>query len=78
MNIKETAVLGAAMLGGVAAGVYADCKDAVQQAAATSFRSFTPDPSTYPCYTRMFEQYKALYKDLKERFRQLHQAQKEQ
>lgn len=74
MNIKETAVLGAAMLGGIAAGVYKDYKDAVEQAAASPSQAYTPNPRLYPLYTRLFEVYKALYVDLKERFRQLHQA----
>jgi xylulokinase len=74
MNIKETAVLGAAMLGGVAAGVYRDCKDAVNQAAASPSRTYHPDSRFYPLYSRLFEEYKSLYKDVKDRFRNLHRA----
>ena len=74
MNIKETAVLGAAMLGGIAAGVYDDYRDAVKQAAASSSQTFTPNPPLYPLYTDLFNVYKALYTDVKERFLQLHNA----
>jgi len=74
MNIKETAVLGAAMLGGMAAGVYADYKDAVKQAAASPLQTHTPNRQLYPLYTRLFEVYKALYPDLKDRFTQLYRA----
>ena len=74
MNIKETAVLGAAMLGGIAAGVYDDYRDAVKQAAASSSQTFTPNPPLYPLYTELFDVYKALYTDVKERFLQLHNA----
>ncbi|MCI0527399.1 MAG: hypothetical protein L0Y56_08135, partial [Nitrospira sp.] len=74
LNIKETAVLGAALLGGLAAGIYKDYQDAVRQAAASRLQTYTPNPSLYPLYTRLFEIYKHLYLDLKERFKQLYQA----
>lgn len=74
LNIKETAVLGAALLGGLAAGIYRDYREAVKQAAASPLQTYLPNPELYPLYTRFFEIYKALYPDLKERFRELHQA----
>jgi xylulokinase len=74
MSIRETAVLGAAMLGGIVSGVYKDYKDAVKQAAASPSQAHTPNPQLYPLYTHLFEVYKGLYMDVKERFRQLHQA----
>jgi xylulokinase len=74
MSIKETAVLGAAMLGGIAAGLYKDYKDAVKQGAASPSQTYMPNPRLYPLYTRLFGVYKRLYMDVKERFRQLHRA----
>jgi xylulokinase len=74
LNIKETAVLGAAMLGGIAAGVYTDYRDAVQQAAASPVQTYHPDARFYTLYARLFEEYKLLYKDVKDRFRKLHEA----
>jgi xylulokinase len=74
MSVRETAVLGAAMLGGIVAGVYKDYKDAVKQAAASPSQAYKPNPQLYPLYTSLFEVYKGLYLDVRERFRQLHQA----
>jgi len=74
MDIKETAVLGAAMLGGVAAGVYSDCADAVKHTAASPAQTYHPDSRLYPLYSRRFEAYKALYLDLKDRFKNLHET----
>jgi xylulokinase len=74
LSIKETAVLGAALLGGLASGVYSDYRDAIHQASASRLQTYRPDPEIYPFYTRLFEIYKGLYPDLKERFRQLYEA----
>jgi hypothetical protein len=46
----------------------------VDQAAASTSQTFNPDPPLYPLYTSLFEVYKALYTDVKERFPQLHNA----
>ena len=55
--------LGAAILGGVAAGVYADFDDAVEKTVRTT-RSHAPDASQASAYDAAYRTYRRLYEDL--------------
>lgn len=68
LNFQETAVLGAAMLGGLASGHYSSYREAVSQASANSARVVIPNPVLEPLYNRMYESYISLYLQLKELF----------
>jgi xylulokinase len=74
LDEEETAVLGAGMLGGIAAGLYSDHQEAVNQAAARPSRTFSPRPELSPAYERVYQIYCELYPRLKEPFRTLAQA----
>jgi len=70
LQFHETAVLGAAMLGGLAAGVYSDYKDALR-AAVKGYRSYFPNYQNKDIYTATYRLYKSLYPSLKECFWEL-------
>lgn len=56
--------LGAAVLAGVGAGVYADFEEAVGST-VTVRREFTPDPANAEAYSRGYAVYRGLYESLK-------------
>lgn len=63
LHCSETGCLGAALLAGVAAGVYKDVADAAARAARIN-RTFLPDASSCLAYAEQFQQYKMLYASL--------------
>ncbi len=70
VSIDEATALGAAMLAGIGAGVYADVADAVQAVRYTT-TVIEPEPAAVAFYARGFEQvYRALYPSV----RDLHHA----
>jgi len=71
LDTSETAVLGAAMLAGIGAGVFADARDAVRRVAARPARTYTPSDAHAVTYDRAFLTYTALYPALKDSFRSL-------
>lgn len=66
LEFPETAVLGAALLGGVAAGLYHDPFAAAAAAAHRAARVHRPDPAARAVYDRQHALYAALYPALKE------------
>ncbi len=70
VNTTEGAAYGAALLAGVAAGVWGDvpsaCKACIQITGST-----TPDPRQVETYQKAYSIYQTLYPDLKESFRKL-------
>ena len=65
LDKEETAVLGAAMLGGIAAGFYRDHDEAVKAAAASPTHTFTPQPEIHRKYEKGYEIFCNLYPQLK-------------
>jgi xylulokinase len=57
----EPTAAGAAILAGLAAGVFADAADAVARTVRLSPRSYRPDPGTREVYAERYAQYLALY-----------------
>jgi len=68
LDKEETAVLGAAMLAGIAAGLYRDHHEAVELAAAKPDRVFTPRPEQRSLYNGIYEIYCGLYPRLADPF----------
>jgi xylulokinase len=58
--VTEAACLGAALLGGVGAGVYADAAQAVTQVLHLT-RTYQPDPERAARYERLYALYRAVY-----------------
>jgi xylulokinase len=57
----EPTALGAAVLAGLAAGVFADAADAVDRTVTLHPRAYHPDPATSAVYAERYAQYRALY-----------------
>lgn len=70
LKFKETAVMGAALLGGVAVGVYKDCRDATR-AMVKEHKTYVPDYPNKEIYKSFYNIYKNLYPSLKDHFREL-------
>lgn len=73
MNQQETAVLGAAMLGGLASGRFADFHEAVAKAATRPLQFVPPNPDvdalygwTYSCYLDLYDRIKELFERMSE------------
>lgn len=64
LNSDTATTLGAAMLAGVAVGVYKDFEDAVSKTVRIR-RSHTPDPNNSEVYQKNYELYLKLYEQLK-------------
>jgi xylulokinase len=73
-RLQEGACLGAAMVGGVAAGIYGDWQVAVEMAAVKDVRETHPREEMYPVYSRYYQVYTGLYPDLAARYAQLWNA----
>ncbi len=71
LNRQETAALGAAMLGGLASGRFADSREALSVASARPFRVFSPHSDASALYDQMYFSYLALYPSLKDIFEQI-------
>ncbi len=67
VNVTEGAALGAALLGGVGAGVYRDVHEAVDVAVRVTSRT-QPDPAVVALYEREYPLYRNLYPALKPTF----------
>jgi xylulokinase len=76
-HYQEGACLGAAMVGGVAAGVYADWQEAVDMAAVKDGRETLPREELHAVYSRYYQVYTGLYPDLAERYVQLWEVEKQ-
>lgn len=68
LDQQETAVMGAAMLGGLASGRFGDYKEAAFKASAQPWRVFSPHPDLGPLYDQMYESYLILYRRLEDLF----------
>jgi xylulokinase len=73
LSQQETAVLGAAMLGGLASGRFADFREAVAMAAAQPLQVVSPNPDlaalygrTYSCYLDLYDRIKDLFERVSE------------
>jgi len=72
LRFQETSLLGAAILAGVAAGVYEDVRSAVaQMRSPDAGDAVEPDPAARQTYDRMFALYRDLYPALKPAFHRL-------
>jgi xylulokinase len=76
-RLQEGACLGAAMVGGVAAGIYKDWQAAVERAAVKDVQETRPRDEMYPVYSRYYQVYTGLYPDLAARYAQLWNAQQQ-
>jgi len=70
LKFNETAVMGAALLGGVGIGAYKDCKDAVL-AVVKDYNTYVPDCQNKAAYESFYILHKNLYPSLKDHFRDL-------
>ncbi|QGP93690.1 Xylulose kinase [Neomoorella glycerini] len=68
VSYHETAVLGAAMLGGIAAGIYKDYQEGVKKATALEGKVCRPDKRYKEIYDKAFMIYNRLYQQLKQVF----------
>ncbi|HKR70079.1 MAG TPA: hypothetical protein VJT16_14655, partial [Streptosporangiaceae bacterium] len=57
----EPTAAGAAILAGLAAGVFSDAAEAVARTVRLAPRSYHPDPRTRDVYAERYDQYRALY-----------------
>jgi xylulokinase len=73
-RLQEGACLGAAMVGGVAAGIYPDWQTAVDRASVKEAQETPPRGELYDVYSRYYEVYAGLYPDLAARYAQLWDA----
>jgi xylulokinase len=74
LSQQETAVMGAAMLGGLASGRFVDYREAVCEASAQPLRVLPPNPDWGSLYDQMYDSYLSLYLSNKELFEQLSRA----
>jgi xylulokinase len=61
VEVKEATALGAAMLAGVAAGIFADLSEAVRRTVTLADEPFLPDPSNRSRYEEAYHHYRELY-----------------
>jgi xylulokinase len=59
-QVTEAAALGAALLAGAGAGLFASVPDAAQRFLRLT-RTYTPDPARHAAYTRQYELYREVY-----------------
>ncbi len=69
-NSKEGPALGVAILAGVGTGLYASVKEACDSMIKTGGEQL-PAAENQPAYAKLYEQYQALYPDLKSAFKRL-------
>jgi len=69
-NSKEGPALGVAILAGVGAGLYTSVKEACDRMIRISGEQL-PIAENQPAYAKYYEQYKALYPDMKDAFKRL-------
>ena len=62
---EEGSAFGAALLGGVAGGIFADASDAVARCVRVGERPVEPDPALRAAYSDLQEQFRALYPALR-------------
>jgi xylulokinase len=74
MEFDETAILGAALLGGVCAGIYRDSVEAASKTGNKSFRYVKPDMGHHQQYCRYSSRFKSLYLALKPEFKKMKEA----
>ena len=71
LRFRETAALGAAMLGGIAAGVYRDYHEAVRAASPIEGDLYVPRMAVHRYYSELFSVYEDLYPSLRDTYRRL-------
>ncbi|TET51810.1 MAG: hypothetical protein E3J58_01360 [Actinomycetota bacterium] len=71
MEFKETAILGAAVLGGLCAGIYCDCADIVEKIEKDRYHRIEPDMEKHKKYIRFAEGFRSLYLALKPEFKKM-------
>jgi xylulokinase len=76
-HLQEGACLGAAMVGGVATGIYSDWQAAVDRAAVRTEQETQPREELYDVYSRYYQVYTELYPDLAARYVQLWHAEQQ-
>jgi len=59
--VKEATALGAALLAGVAAGIFVDLDEGVNRTVVVADEPFRADPVTAPVYDEAYRRYRALY-----------------
>jgi len=70
-NFSETAMLGAAMLGGVCSNVYDDYLDAINWAAKKDYFRINPNLKNYKKYSKLSNIYDSLYNSLTSEYKKL-------
>jgi ribulose kinase len=75
MDQQETAVLGAAMLGGLASGRFADFREAVAKAGARPLQIISPNSDAEFLYSRIYSCYLDLYARVKDLFERMSEIQ---
>lgn len=71
VEFMETAVLGAAALGGLCAGIYCDCNDVVAKIKKERYRRIEPDMEMHKKYIKLAEGFKSLYVALRPEFKKM-------
>ena len=70
-GFRETAIRGAAMLGGICSGIYRDAEDAVKRNKKDVFTVIEPDMKKHRDYCRLAENFQSLYQALIPEFKKL-------
>jgi len=70
-NFNETAMLGAAMLGGICSNVYDNYLDAIDCAAKKDYFEIKPDLENFKKYSKFSNIYDSLYQSLKHEYKKL-------
>jgi sugar (pentulose or hexulose) kinase len=71
LHFREIAVLGAAMLGGIGAGIFADYHGAVQTASPSKSDTFEPRAEGHAYYDQLYTIYRKLYPALRDSYQLL-------
>jgi xylulokinase len=71
LRFHETAVLGAAMLGGIGAGVFTDYQEAVKMVSPREGDVFEPRADAHTYYNRLYAIYQKLYPALRNDYKLL-------
>jgi xylulokinase len=74
MDFDETAILGAALLGGVCAGIYRDSMEAAEKTGNKQFRYVKPDMERHKKYCKYSSKFRSLYLTLRPEFKKMREA----
>ncbi|MBU4449961.1 MAG: hypothetical protein KKE35_01560, partial [Actinobacteria bacterium] len=73
VDFNETAMLGAAILGGICGGIFKDHLDAINNTRQKRFFKIKPNLANYKKYEKLSNIFNSLYESLKPEFKELNE-----